>query len=68
MKTLATTVFDPLRIKADALGLKAEDYENDRVLITELYTGMIEFPMSPEKLAAFFESLRPLSRRETATC
>src|SRR5512142_836422 len=31
-----------LRIKADALGMLAEDYENDRVLITDLYTGMIE--------------------------
>ena len=28
-----------LRIKADALGLQAEDYENDRVLIKDLYTG-----------------------------
>ena len=31
-----------LRIKADALGLLAEDYENDRILIKDLYTGMIE--------------------------
>jgi PhoH-like ATPase len=29
-----------LRIKADALGLQAEDYETDRVFITDLYTGM----------------------------
>ena len=42
-----------LRIKADALGLQAEDYENDRVFITDLYTGMIEVPASPEKIAAF---------------
>ncbi len=42
-----------LRIKADALGLAAEDYENDRVFIKDLYTGMIELPVSPEKLAAF---------------
>jgi PhoH-like ATPase len=42
-----------LRIKADALGLMAEDYENDRVLIQDLYTGMIEMSVSPEKMAAF---------------
>lgn len=42
-----------LRIKADALGMLAEDYENDRVLIKDLYTGMIELTVSPEKLASF---------------
>jgi PhoH-like ATPase len=42
-----------LRIKADALGLQAEDYENDRVFITDLYTGMMEMPVAPEKIAAF---------------
>jgi PhoH-like ATPase len=42
-----------LRIKADALGLQAEDYETDRVSITDLYTGMVEMSVSPDKLAAF---------------
>jgi PhoH-like ATPase len=42
-----------LRIKADALGLQAEDYETDRVFIKDLYTGMIELTVSPEKMAAF---------------
>ena len=42
-----------LRIKADAIGLKAEDYETDRVYIKDLYTGMREIPMSTEKLANF---------------
>jgi PhoH-like ATPase len=42
-----------LRIKADALGLSAEDYESDRVFITDLYTGMTEMPVSSDKLAAF---------------
>ncbi|HYG34753.1 MAG TPA: PhoH family protein [Clostridia bacterium] len=42
-----------LRIKADALGMMAEDYENDRVFIKDLYTGMIEFTISSEKMAAF---------------
>src|ERR1700722_20620572 len=39
-----------LRIKADALGLQAEDYETDRVFITDLYTGMMEMSVSPEKI------------------
>ena len=42
-----------LRIKADALGLQAEDYESDRVLIKDLYTGMIELTISAEKMASF---------------
>jgi PhoH-like ATPase len=42
-----------LRIKADALGLQAEDYETDRVLIKDLYTGMIELQISPEKMVSF---------------
>lgn len=42
-----------LRIKADALGLLAEDYETDRILLKDLYTGMIEVMASPEKIAAF---------------
>jgi PhoH-like ATPase len=42
-----------LRIKADALGLLAEDYENDRILIKDLYTGMIEVTVSADRMASF---------------
>ena len=42
-----------LRIKADALGLQAEDYETDRVFITDLYTGMLDWTVSPDKMALF---------------
>lgn len=42
-----------LRIKADALGLQAEDYETDRVHIKDLYTGMLEITMTAEKIASF---------------
>ncbi len=42
-----------LRIKADASGLPAEDYETDRVNISELYTGMTEKAVSPEVMAKF---------------
>jgi PhoH-like ATPase len=42
-----------LRIKADAVGLQAEDYETDRVHIKDLYTGMLEVPVSAEKMVSF---------------
>jgi PhoH-like ATPase len=42
-----------LRIKADALGIQAEDYETDRIFLTDLYTGMFEKVVSPEKMTAF---------------
>ena len=42
-----------LRIKADALGLQAEDYETDHVLLSDLYTGMSDLTLSPEKITAF---------------
>ena len=42
-----------LRIKADALGLLAEDYENDRILLKDLYTGMIEMTVPAAKVASF---------------
>ncbi|MCX7006305.1 MAG: PhoH family protein [Kiritimatiellaeota bacterium] len=43
-----------LRLKADAIGLKAEDYETDRVALEELYTGQGEKLMP----AAALESIR----------
>ncbi len=39
-----------LRIKADAVGLIAEDYETDKVDIEELYTGRGEVSVSEEAL------------------
>jgi PhoH-like ATPase len=42
-----------LRIKADTLGVPAEDYETDRVLLTELYTGMTDLTVSAEKMSRF---------------
>jgi PhoH-like ATPase len=37
-----------LRIRADALGLRAEDYESDRIGLADLYTGQIELTLTPE--------------------
>ena len=42
-----------LRIKADALGLQAEDYETDRVFIKDLYTGMLEMTLPSSQIASF---------------
>lgn len=42
-----------LRIKADALGLVAEDYESDKVEINELYTGVTEVAVTSEQVDRF---------------
>ena len=53
VRTVLVTKDINLRIKADALGLAAEDYESDRVLIKDLYTGVFDLMISAEKMAAF---------------
>ena len=42
-----------LRIRADALGLRAEDYESDRVSLEGLYTGQTEIELSALDLERF---------------
>jgi PhoH-like ATPase len=44
-----------LRIKADALGLKVEDYESDKVDIEELYQGYRTITVERSLIAAFRE-------------
>lgn len=44
-----------LRIKADAVGLDAEDYETDKVDIDELYTGTKELIVSSNEINQFFK-------------
>jgi PhoH-like ATPase len=51
--TILVTKDINLRIKADTVGLPAEDYETDRVLLTDLYTGMIELTVPAEKMSRF---------------
>ncbi len=51
--TILVTKDINLRIKADALGLEAQDYETDHVQIQDLYTGMFELTVPPEKILAF---------------
>ena len=42
-----------LRIKADAAGLRAEDYENDRVRLDDLYTGHAEIEVATGDVERF---------------
>jgi PhoH-like ATPase len=51
--TILVTKDINLRIKADALGLQAEDYETDHVLIKDLYTGMFEQSVTADQLTGF---------------
>ncbi len=44
-----------LRIKADALGLDVEDYETDKVDISDLYSGTAEHYVSADRVDALFK-------------
>ena len=44
-----------LRIKADGMGIPAEDYETDRVDINEIYLGYSELELTPDAMQAFAE-------------
>jgi PhoH-like ATPase len=52
-KTILVSKDINLRLKADALGLSAEDYETDRVFLTELYSGMFDLSMSEKDVAEY---------------
>jgi PhoH-like ATPase len=43
-----------LRIKADALGLIAEDYESDKVEIEDLYTGTADIKATADQVDRFY--------------
>lgn len=45
-----------LRIKADALGLNAADYETDKVDVEDLYTGTTEVLIDADKIGEFFQA------------
>ena len=47
-----------MRLKAEALGLNAQDYTTDKVNVDELYTGMSELEVSPEEIDAFWNWTR----------
>jgi len=51
--TILVTKDINLRIRADALGLAAEDYETGRIQLSDLYSGMFERAVTAEQLTAF---------------
>lgn len=53
-KTVLITKDINLRIRADALGLAAEDYDREGIDVTEIYAGWREAEVSDEAMAGFF--------------
>ncbi|HEU5077413.1 MAG TPA: PhoH family protein [Polyangiaceae bacterium] len=53
--TIFVTMDVNLRIRADALGLTTETYENQAVDIDELKSGIVELEVAPAELDAFFD-------------
>jgi PhoH-like ATPase len=53
IKTVLVSKDLNLRIKANALGLEAEDYENDRIFLTDLYSGMVDMTVGSDKMVKF---------------
>ena len=59
--TVFVTMDTNLRIRADALGMLAETYENQRVESSDVETGVTELEVSAEEIDSFFQdgSLAP---------
>jgi PhoH-like ATPase len=47
-----------MRVKADALGLTAEDFEKNKVKIEELYSGVVKLTVPAEAIARFTSEKR----------
>ncbi|MHB1844477.1 MAG: PhoH family protein [Deltaproteobacteria bacterium] len=45
-----------LRIRADALGLNAEDYDTEKVEISDVYSGLREISVSGQEVDAFYQT------------
>ena len=56
--TIFVTMDTNLRIRADALGMVSETYENQRVEAEELDTGVKEIEVDPKEIDAFFHEGR----------
>ena len=54
METIFVTKDSNLRIKADAIGLIAEDYESDKVDIQDLYSGTRSIEVPPDAVDRFY--------------
>ena len=64
-QTIFVTKDVNLRLRADALGLKAMDYEADRIDIDELYSGTVEVNVTGAEVDAFYANgALPLDKAE----
>jgi PhoH-like ATPase len=54
--TIFVTMDTNLRIRADALGMEAETYENTSVDVDTLDSGVVELPISKGEIDEFFQS------------
>jgi PhoH-like ATPase len=54
-KVVLVTKDTNLRIKADAVGLLADDYTSDKVELEELYTGTAQWVVDPEMLNLLYD-------------
>ncbi len=52
--TIVVTKDVNMRIRADALGLAAEDYDAERVELDELYSGVVELDATSEEIDRFY--------------
>lgn len=60
--TILITKDTNLRIKADVLGIPAQDYEPEKVDIEELFSGIAEYEVSAEAIDTFYaEKKLPIS-------
>ncbi|MFN0137770.1 MAG: PhoH family protein [Phycisphaerae bacterium] len=53
MPVIIVTKDISLRIRADAAGLRAEDYESDRVLLSDVYAGHTELTLTHDQISEF---------------
>jgi PhoH-like ATPase len=60
--TVFVTMDTNLRIRADALGMVAQTYENQRVEVDRLTSGMVELEMDADEVDAFFRDGRCAAR------
>ena len=56
--TILVTKDVNLRIRADALGLTAEDYDAERINIEELYSGSVELHVGQDAINSFYQDGR----------
>jgi len=60
--TIFVTMDTNLRIRADALGMVAENYENQRVDVDQVTTGIVEIEVDGDEVDAFFREGRVAPR------